>query len=516
MKIIIQAGGKGTRLGDLTLNRPKCIVPVNNLPIIFHMFKKYPQAEFIIIGDYKFEVLEKYLETFSNAKFVLIKAHGEGNICGIKEALNFVNKNEQFMLIWSDLILGDKFNIYNLDKSKCYIGLTDKFQCSWSFSNGRLKKTPSTDNGVSGCYIFNNKNELQNIPQTGSFTSWLANSGIKLTPFSIEDSVETGTIDAINKISSTENRCRPYNKMEFTENKVIKTGLTEEGQKLIDREIVWYKKMTDYGFDSIPKIHSLNPLTTEKINGTNIFNAKLSTDDKKKVIDNLIDSVNKMHSYETKNSNRLDIEQEYYTKTIKRIRSIAPSIPFANNEYITINGKKCRNILTDTYALKKIVEENLMDTIYCPIHGDCTLTNTMIDKDNNIYFIDARGYFGSEKVLGDIRYDWAKLYYSIAGNFDQFNIKNFKLKISEYDVKYEINSGGWDELTDYFLAKIPDVQIEQLKLIHAIIWISLASHCWEDYDSMCLAFYNGIYLLYECIEGEKNAFKREYFETINA
>ena len=200
----------------------------------------------------------------------------------------------------------------------------------------------------------------------------------------------------------------------------------------------------------------------------------------------------------------------------KRISISFSSIPFANNEYITINGKKCRNILTDTYALKKIVEENLMDTIYCPIHGDCTLTNTMIDKDNNIYFIDARGYFGSEKVLGDIRYDWAKLYYSIAGNFDQFNIKNFKLKISEYDVKYEINSGGWDELTDYFLAKIPDVQIEQLKLIHAIIWISLASHCWEDYDSMCLAFYNGIYLLYECIEGEKNAFKREYFETINA
>ena len=187
MKIIIQAGGKGTRLGDLTLNRPKCIVPVNNLPIIFHMFKKYPQAEFIIIGDYKFEVLEKYLETFSNAKFVLIKALGEGNICGIKEALNFVNKNEQFMLIWSDLILGDKFDLEKLDKSKCYIGLSQSFKCSWSFKNGELKKVPSTDNGVAGCYIFNNKNELQNIPQTGSFTSWLANSGIKLTPFSIED-----------------------------------------------------------------------------------------------------------------------------------------------------------------------------------------------------------------------------------------------------------------------------------------------------------------------------------------
>ncbi len=516
MKIIIQAGGKGTRLKELTQNRPKCIVPVNNLPIIFHMFKKFPQAEFIIIGDYKFEVLEKYLETFSTAKFVLIKAQGDGNICGIKEALNFVNKNEQFMLIWSDLILDENLDIEKFDKSKCYIGLTDKFQCSWSFQNNKLQKTQSHEFGVSGLYIFNNKNKLQNIPQTGSFTKWLADSNINLIPFSIMNSIETGTLEAISKVSSIKNRCRPYNKIEFKDDKVIKTGLTQEGQELINREIVWYKKMTEYGFNSIPKIYSLSPLTMEKINGTNIFGAKLSIENKKKVIDNLIESVNKMHSFEVKNSDKLDLEQEYYTKTIKRIRSIAPSIPFANCEYITINGKKCRNILTDTYTLKKIVEDNLMDTIYCPIHGDCTLTNTMIDNENNIYFIDARGYFGSEKVMGDIRYDWAKLYYSIAGNFDQFNIKNFKLKISDYDVKFEIKSGGWDELTDYFLSRIPNVKIEQLKLIHAIIWISLASHCWEDYDSMCLAFYNGIYLLYECIEGEKNAFKREYFETINA
>ena len=32
-KIIVQAGGKGTRLEGLTRNKPKCLVPVNNLPI---------------------------------------------------------------------------------------------------------------------------------------------------------------------------------------------------------------------------------------------------------------------------------------------------------------------------------------------------------------------------------------------------------------------------------------------------------------------------------------------------
>ena len=35
MKGIILAGGKGTRLEGLTRNKPKCIVPVDNLPIIF-------------------------------------------------------------------------------------------------------------------------------------------------------------------------------------------------------------------------------------------------------------------------------------------------------------------------------------------------------------------------------------------------------------------------------------------------------------------------------------------------
>ena len=40
-------------------------------------------------------------------------------------------------------------------------------------------------------------------------------------------------------------------------------------------------------------------------------------------------------------------------------------------------------------------------------------------------------------------------------------------------------------------------EIENIKFIHAVIWLSLASHCREDYDSMCLAFYNGVYLINE-------------------
>ena len=57
--IIVQAGGRGSRLETLTTNKPKALVPVDNLPMIFHLLKKYPKAHFKIIADYKNEVLKK-------------------------------------------------------------------------------------------------------------------------------------------------------------------------------------------------------------------------------------------------------------------------------------------------------------------------------------------------------------------------------------------------------------------------------------------------------------------------
>ena len=32
-------------------------------------------------------------------------------------------------------------------------------------------------------------------------------------------------------------------------------------------------------------------------------------------------------------------------------------------------------------------------------------------------------------LYGDELYDWAKLYYSIVGNYDRFNLKDFRLDI---------------------------------------------------------------------------------------
>ena len=134
------------------------------------------------------------------------------------------------------------------------------------------------------------------------------------------------------------------------------------------------------------------------------------------------------------------------------------------------------------------------------IHGDCTFSNIMLKEDTIPILIDPRGYFGTTEFYGDVAYDWVKLYYSIVSDYDQFNLKRFDLIINENEVTLKIQTNGWKELEcDFFDMLGSEVDKRQMKLLLAITWLSLTTYAWEDYDSICGAFYNGIYYLEESL-----------------
>ncbi len=67
MKVIILAGGLGTRLGDLTEKQPKPMIKIGNMPIIWHIMKTYSSFgynEFIIALGYKSLEIKKFFANY--------------------------------------------------------------------------------------------------------------------------------------------------------------------------------------------------------------------------------------------------------------------------------------------------------------------------------------------------------------------------------------------------------------------------------------------------------------------
>ena len=132
MKVVILAGGLGSRLSEYTKLIPKPMVKVNNCPLLIHIMKiyiKYNIKDFIIAAGYKSHVIKKYFKNFTkNGKNfvstiggkkcnVVIVDTGLRSLTGgrIKRASKYLNKNdEDFMFTYGDGV--SDINISKLQK----------------------------------------------------------------------------------------------------------------------------------------------------------------------------------------------------------------------------------------------------------------------------------------------------------------------------------------------------------------------------------------------------------------
>ena len=500
MKIIIQAGGKGSRLEWLTHNKPKCLVPVNNLPIIFYILQKFPDADFTIIADYKSDVLEKYLKAFgTDYKYKIIKTEYSGTVSGIAEAISTFSEDESFLLIWCDLILSKEFEIPKENEN--YIGISKNFECRWSYKENKFIKEPSKENGVAGLFIFENKKVLKDIPQEGAFVPWLQNQNINFKRIDLYGTKEIGTLLSYSDNNQNRHRCRPFNSIEFIDDFVKKMGVTELGRKIAKNEIAWYKHVTNLCYNNIPEIFSYEPLIMKKVSGKNIYEYDcLTRSQKQEILKCIVSAIKDLHGLEPAQPvNIQDVEESYINKTFDRLNKVRDLIPFANDEFIKINGQYYKNIFFNKEEFINYIKK------YYPIefkliHGDSTFSNILFDTFNmRVVLIDPRGYFGRTKLYGDADYDWAKLYYSLKGEYDQFNLKKFTLDIKDKEVEFAIKPNNWADMEEYFFDLIKEVDKTKIKILHTLIWLSLTTYAWEDYDSICGAFYNGIVKLNEVL-----------------
>jgi len=118
MKVIILAGGFGTRLSEYTDNLPKPMVPIADKPIIEHImmiYSKFGLNNFIVALGYKGDKIKSHFNKINHKWNIELVDTGAETLTGgrIKRLESFVG-NENFCLTYGDGL--SDININNLIK----------------------------------------------------------------------------------------------------------------------------------------------------------------------------------------------------------------------------------------------------------------------------------------------------------------------------------------------------------------------------------------------------------------
>lgn len=123
MKVVILAGGFGTRLAELTHSIPKPMVPIGDKPMLLHIINYYQSFgfnDFIVAGGYKIEIIENYFNNLKKNFQIEIINTGEKTMTGgrLKKLKKYLDNNDFFFTYGDGLCDVNINELYKFHKSK--------------------------------------------------------------------------------------------------------------------------------------------------------------------------------------------------------------------------------------------------------------------------------------------------------------------------------------------------------------------------------------------------------------
>ena len=109
MKAVILAAGQGTRMGPLTRNTPKVMLPIANKPLLYHVIKSAHDAgirDFVLVVGYGEQIIKEYFKDGSDMGVRIEYVHQEKQL-GTADAVGSVEGmvNERFLVLNGDIIV---------------------------------------------------------------------------------------------------------------------------------------------------------------------------------------------------------------------------------------------------------------------------------------------------------------------------------------------------------------------------------------------------------------------------
>jgi len=193
MKVIILAGGFGTRISEESVNKPKPMVEIGGKPILWHIMKYYSYYgfnDFVIALGYKGDYIKDYFRKYAsiNSDFsinlktnkidILNESNEDFNVTLVDTGLNsmtggrlynlkdFLSEEEEFMLTYGDGVSNVNLNeLISFHKAKGKIATLTSVRPSARFGNIKLDESgnvlsfeekPQTEQGWinGGFFIF--------------------------------------------------------------------------------------------------------------------------------------------------------------------------------------------------------------------------------------------------------------------------------------------------------------------------------------------------------------------------
>lgn len=217
------------------------------------------------------------------------------------------------------------------------------------------------------------------------------------------------------------------------------------GKKKINNEINFYLYMVNNNIDfPIPKLldYQDGSLSIEYINNSCTLTNKIDSNNIYEYINIIKKKLAIIHNIKIQVS--LDtIQKDLYIEVYKKVLDRFTEFDWKNNllynSIKSVNGLKIKDINYYCNIIKTNIIYHVKNRVYYNIiHGDTHLGNILVDKNDNLFFIDPRGYFGETQLLGLYEYDYAKLLFGLSGYsvFDNMIINEVEIKNNNIEIKF--------------------------------------------------------------------------------
>jgi len=498
--LVILAAGKGTRLGDLTFDVNKCLLPINNKAVISYIIEKVPQECEVIIalGYKKKSIMEYCLAAHPNRKFLFVEVDNwQGSLSGPGESLLACEEYLQkpFYLCTSDCIVEENFP--SLDYN--WLGIHPTKNCA-NYSTLEIDADKNIINfknkdkngfnlafiglaGIKDYTTFWKKLKQNNFDQEKELVSAFYDpkmyTSLKAEMFSWHDTGSSEGYKATCNYFNTKKYSIPKttNEITFFDNKKCIKFIGDA--KRIEGRI----KRSEILKNIIPEltykgefIYAYDWVNGDTLYELDQFDAYCNFFDWCK--ENFWKKINNIKNFES------SCYQFYHDKTLIRLNSFLSKKDNTYTGSHVVNNKLCVPIHS---YLEKIDWDFLANGVPVKFHGDLQFDNVIFDG-KKYTLLDWRECFADRIDCGDLYYDLSKLYGGILIPYNKMKYsENYFYSADSNSIICEWQSNKNLKKVKLFFEKwIKDngYDLFKVKLITSLIFLNMSALHEDNFENI--------------------------------